>query len=134
MASMFIVGVVIVVVSGNLLMLAVGRIVLGLAVGAASVVVPVFLAELAPYEIRGSLAGRNEMMIVTGQLLAIIMNAIIGNVWGQQYPWVWRVMFALAAVPAILLLLGVTRLPESPRWLADKGREEEALKILDSSG
>lgn len=132
MASMFIVGVVIVVVSGNLLMLAVGRIVLGLAVGAASVVVPVFLAELAPYEIRGSLAGRNEMMIVTGQLLAIIMNAIIGNVWGQQYPWVWRVMFALAAVPAILLLLGVTRLPESPRWLADKGREDEALKILDS--
>ena len=94
--------------------------------GAASVVVPVYLAELAPYEIRGSLAGRNEMMIVTGQLLAIIMNAIIGNVWGQQYPWVWRVMFAMASVPAILLLLGVTRLPESPRWLADKGREEEA--------
>ena len=132
MASLFIVGVFIVVIATNLLMLAVGRVILGLAVGAASVVVPVFLAELAPYEIRGSLAGRNEMMIVTGQLLAIIMNAIIGNVWGQQYPWVWRVMFALAAVPALLLLLGVTRLPESPRWLADKGREEEALKILDS--
>jgi len=131
MASMFILGVVIVVTAVNLPMLACGRIVLGLAVGSASVVVPVYLAELAPYEIRGSLAGRNEMMIVTGQLLAIIMNAIIGNVWGEQYPWVWRVMFTLAAIPAILLLLGVTRLPESPRWLADKGREEEALEILD---
>ena len=112
MASLFIVGVVIVVIAANLLMLAGGRIILGLAVGAASVVVPVYL--------------------VTGQLLAIIMNAIIGNVWGQQYPWVWRVMFAMASVPAILLLLGVTRLPESPRWLADKGREKEALEILDS--
>ncbi|NDR54264.1 sugar porter family MFS transporter [Actinomyces sp. 565] len=131
MASMFLVGVVVVVTAVNLPMLAFGRVILGLAVGSASVVVPVYLAELAPYEIRGSLAGRNEMMIVTGQLLAIIMNAIIGNVWGSQYPWVWRAMFALAAVPAILLLLGVTRLPESPRWLADKGREQEALEILD---
>ena len=67
MASLFIVGVVVVIISTNLLMLASGRIILGLAVGAASVVVPVYLAELAPYEIRGSLAGRNEMMIVTGQ-------------------------------------------------------------------
>ncbi|RLP11476.1 sugar porter family MFS transporter [Propionibacterium australiense] len=132
MATMFIVGVVVVVTAVNLPMLAIGRVILGLAVGSASVVVPVYLAELAPYEIRGSLAGRNEMMIVTGQLLAIVMNAIIGNVWGGEYPWVWRAMFALAAVPAILLLLGVARLPESPRWLADKGREEEALKILDN--
>ncbi|WP_127842074.1 sugar porter family MFS transporter [Actinomyces wuliandei] len=132
MAALFIVGVAVVVTAVNLPMLAVGRVILGLAVGSASVVVPVYLAELAPYEIRGSLAGRNEMMIVTGQLLAIVMNAIIGNVWGEQYPWVWRVMFTMAAIPAILLLLGVTRLPESPRWLADKGREEEALEILDS--
>ncbi|CAM2792023.1 sugar porter family MFS transporter [Actinomyces slackii] len=132
MASMFILGVVMVVASLNLAMIVTGRIILGLAVGSASVVVPVYLAELAPYEIRGSLAGRNEMMIVTGQLLAIIMNAIIGNLWGEQYPWVWRVMFTLAALPAIALLLGVSRLPESPRWLADKERQDEALAVLDN--
>lgn len=132
LAVMFIIGVAVVSIAPSLAFVVVGRVVLGLAVGAAAVVVPVFLAELAPFEIRGSLAGRNEMMIVTGQLLAIIMNAIIGNVWGDQYPWVWRIMFALAAIPAILLLLGVSRMPESPRWLADKGRDDEALEILES--
>ena len=130
MAIMFIVGVLAVVTAPGLAMVVVGRIVLGLAVGAASVVVPVFLAELAPFEIRGSLAGRNEFMIVTGQLLAIVMNAIIGNVWGDEHAGIWRVMFLLAAIPAVLLLVGMLRMPESPRWLVDKGRETEALEIL----
>lgn len=131
MAVLFIVGVLLVVTAPGLALVVTGRIVLGLAVGAASVVVPVFLAELAPYEIRGSLAGRNEFMIVLGQLLAIVMNAIIGNVWGEQFPGIWRVMFLLAAIPAVLLLIGMVRMPESPRWLVDKGRQQEALEILD---
>ena len=131
MAVLFIVGVLLVVTAPGLALVVTGRIVLGLAVGAASVVVPVFLAELAPYEIRGSLAGRNEFMIVLGQLLAIIMNAIIGNVWGEQFPGIWRVMFLLAAIPAVLLLIGMVRMPESPRWLVEKGRQEQALEILD---
>ncbi|UVY84490.1 sugar porter family MFS transporter [Brachybacterium sp. NBEC-018] len=131
MAVLFIVGVLLVVTAPGLALVVAGRIVLGLAVGAASVVVPVFLAELAPYEIRGSLAGRNEFMIVLGQLLAIIMNAIIGNVWGEQFPGIWRVMFLLAAIPAVLLLIGMVRMPESPRWLVEKGRQEQALEILD---
>lgn len=132
LAAMFFGGVIFCVVAPNLAIMVVGRIILGLAVGAASTVVPVFLAELAPFEIRGSLAGRNELMIVTGQLAAIVINAIIGNLWGEEYPWVWRVMLAFAALPAIVLFFGMLRMPESPRWLVEKGRNEEALEILKS--
>lgn len=106
-----------------------GRFLLGLAVGGASTVVPVFLAELAPYEIRGSLSGRNEVMIVVGQLAAFIVNAILGNTLGHL-DGVWRIMLAVCAIPAVFLFFGMLRMPESPRWLISKGRFDEALAIL----
>jgi MFS transporter, SP family, major inositol transporter len=129
LAVLFFVGTVVVVVTPGLWVLVTGRILLGLAVGGASTVVPVFLAELAPYEIRGSLAGRNELMIVTGQLVAFVVNAIIGNLFGH-IDGVWRIMFAICAIPAIALFIGMLRVPESPRWLVDKGRHGEALAVL----
>ena len=105
------------------------RFILGYAVGAASVTVPVYLAELAPTERRGALSGRNELAIVVGQMLAFIINAIIASLWGH-HEGVWRYMLAICAIPAIFLFLGMLRMPESPRWLISKGRYEEALGVL----
>ena len=129
LAVMFFVGTVFCVFTPGFEVLVLGRILLGLAVGGASTVVPVFLAEMAPYEIRGSLAGRNELMIVVGQLAAFVVNAIIGNALGHL-DGVWRIMLAICALPAIVLFFGMLRMPESPRWLVDRGRTAEALAVL----
>ena len=129
LAVLFLLGTLACVFAPGLAALLVGRFLLGLAVGGASTVVPVFLAELAPYEIRGSLSGRNELMIVIGQLAAFTVNAILGNTLGHL-DGVWRIMLAVCAIPAIFLFFGMLRMPESPRWLISKGRYDEALEVL----
>ena len=129
LAVLFFLGTLVCVFAPELFTLLVGRFLLGLAVGGASAVVPVFLAELAPFEIRGSLSGRNEMMIVVGQLAAFVVNAILGNTLGHL-DHVWRIMLAVCALPAIFLFIGMLRMPESPRWLITQGRRDEALTVL----
>ncbi|GAA2175500.1 sugar porter family MFS transporter [Agrococcus versicolor] len=130
LAILFFLGAIVVVASPSLEVLVVGRVLLGLAVGGASTVVPVYLAELAPHEIRGSLSGRNEVAIVVGQLAAFVVNAILGATLGHL-DGVWRVMFAVCALPAAALFVGMLRMPESPRWLVDHGRRDEALAVLE---
>ena len=129
LAIMFFVGVLFVIFSPGFEILVAGRIILGLAVGGASTVVPVYLAELAPYEIRGSITGRNELAIVVGQFTAFVVNAILGATFGH-IDGVWRIMFGICALPAIALFFGMLRMPESPRWLVEKGRYDEALAVL----
>ncbi len=103
------------------------RVVLGLAVGAASVIVPLYLAELAPTEIRGAIASLNQLMIVTGILVAYIVNLSLASSGG------WRLMLGLAVVPALVMLFGMLFMPETPRWLVAKDREPEAREVLRRS-
>jgi MFS transporter, SP family, major inositol transporter len=106
----------------------IARFVLGLAVGAASATVPLFLAEMAPADRRGRIVTINELMIVSGQLLAFVINSIIDAVWGGAHVWRW--MLAVAAIPAVLLFFGMLLLPDSPRWYALKGRLEDTRRVL----
>jgi len=130
LAILFLVATLACVVAPSWEFLTVSRFVLGIAVGGASVTVPVFLAELAPTEQRGGVVSRNELAIVSGQLAAFTINAIIGTVWGEHDD-VWRAMLAVAALPAIALFVGMMRVPESPRWLLAQGREADALAVLE---
>lgn len=129
LAGIFVVGTLGCVLAPNWEILAVFRFVLGLAVGGASATVPVYLAEVSPFEKRGSLVTRNEVMIVSGQFAAFVINAIIFNVWGEHQS-VWRFMLLVAVLPAIALFVGMLRMPESPRWLVSQGRDAEALEVL----
>ena len=105
------------------------RLVLGVAVGGAAATVPVYIAEMAPANKRGQLVTLQELMIVSGQLLAYISNAGFHAVWGGESTWRW--MLAVATLPAVLLWFGMMFMPDSPRWYAMKGRLAEARRVLE---
>ena len=103
------------------------RIFLGLAVGAASALVPAYMSEMAPARLRGRLSGINQTMITSGMLLSYIVDFLLK---GLPEQLAWRLMLGLAAVPAIILFCGVLRLPESPRFLVKNNRPDEARQVL----
>jgi sugar porter (SP) family MFS transporter len=102
------------------------RFILGLAVGCASFVAPMYIAELAPKRIRGGMVSFNQLAIVTGILIAYIVNFAL-----KGAPSEWRWMLGLGAIPGLILAIGMVALPESPRWLVKRGREDEARDVLD---
>ncbi|WEG72412.1 sugar porter family MFS transporter [Vagococcus intermedius] len=118
----------------NTTMMIIARFCLGLAVGAASVIVPTYLAEISTTETRGKIVTQNELMIVAGQLVAFLINAILGTLFGE-IPGVWRVMLVVSILPAFVLFFGMRKVPESPRWLflhSTKEKTLSALKVIRS--
>jgi len=102
----------------------------GLAVGVSSMIAPMYIAEVAPARIRGQLVTLNQMAIVTGILLADVVSWRLEGIGANN----WRWMFASAAFPAFMLLIALLFVPESPRWLAQRGFRERALAILATIG
>jgi len=98
----------------------------GLAIGVASVLSPLYIAEMSPADIRGRLVSINQLAIVTGILLAYYVSWVLAGIGISS----WRWMFASAAVPSVLFLLALLVVPESPRWLVKEGRGGEALRVL----
>ncbi len=102
------------------------RFVGGLGIGSAAVLAPLYIAEIAPARIRGALVSVDQMAIVTGILLAYFVNWVFAG----AGPSNWRYMFATGAIPSVFFFLLLLRVPESPRWLVKKGREDEARRVL----
>ncbi len=102
------------------------RVVGGLAIGLASTLSPLYIAEISPARIRGLLVSVNQLAIVTGILLSYSVNYGLTGAGSAN----WRWMFASAAVPSAFFLVTLLSVPESPRWLVQKGRETEAELIL----
>ncbi|EOY04152.1 Plastid hexose transporter isoform 1 [Theobroma cacao] len=103
----------------------IGRLLAGIGIGISSAIVPLYISEISPTEIRGALGSVNQLFICIGILAALVAGLpLAGN------PLWWRTMFGIAAVPSILLALGMAFSPESPRWLFQQGKIPEAEKSI----
>lgn len=105
--------------------LIVARIVLGLAIGIATFTAPLYISEISPPEKRGSMISTYQLMITIGILAAFISDTLLA------YIGAWRWMLGIVAVPGAIFLLGVLRLPNSPRWLLMRGKGREAREVLN---
>jgi MFS transporter, SP family, arabinose:H+ symporter len=108
------------------------RFVVGLAIGGSSVLGPMYIAEIAPAKWRGRLVGFFQFNVVAGILLAYFSNYVVGLIHSGPNEWRWKL--GVSVVPAVLFFLMLFQIPRSPRWLAEKGRKEEAREVLRQIG
>ena len=106
------------------------RFYLGLAIGIASFATPLYIAEISPAKIRGTLVSMFQLLITVGLLAAFLSDSFFAD---NKNVSSWRPMFYVGVVPALILLIGMFFLPESPRWLLSKGREEESRHIMEKT-
>ena len=118
--------------SMNWWMLILSRFIGGLGIGGSSVLGPVYIAEVSPAQWRGRLVGMFQINIVIGILLAYLSNYCVARIVAGPDDWRW--MFAVAALPALLFLILLFGIPQSPRWLATQNRIEEARSVLQTIG
>ncbi|WP_412989486.1 sugar porter family MFS transporter [Pediococcus siamensis] len=128
-ASLFIIANLLCALAPNEVFFITFRFVLGIAVGAVSEVIPVYLSEISPIRERGMVVTRNDFKIVLGQFLAYVVNAVIGGLF-SNVGWIWRVMLFMATLPAWILLFEDRTVPESPIWLWKNGYFQKAKKVM----
>ena len=122
---LFVAGALISAVAPNVILLLLGRFLVGLAIGVASMLTPLYLAEISPARDRGAIVSLNQLCITGGILVSYLVGFALAGASGG-----WRWMLALGALPGIILSAGMLFLPESPRWLAGHGRMRDAEAVL----
>ncbi|MDW5561875.1 MAG: sugar porter family MFS transporter [Methanomassiliicoccus sp.] len=121
---MFLLGTIIVVASQGLDPFLVGRLFIGAAIGIASFICPMYISEVSPKGIRGSMVSLNQLMVTVGILLAYFVSLFFASSSD------WQAMFLVGMVPAAVLLVGIFVMPNSPRWLVLKSRHDDAVKVI----
>jgi sugar porter (SP) family MFS transporter len=123
-ALTFVGGVLLAAFAPDFPLLLLARFIIGLAVGTSSMVVPLYIGEMAPARVRGGLVSLNQLAVTVGILAAYLVD------YGLSGSGDWRLMFGLAAIPAIVLFIGMLFQNESPHWLISQDRDDEARRAL----
>ncbi len=108
----------------NIIFLIIGRIIVGIAIGMASFIAPLYISEMSPPRIRGSLVSLNQLFITIGIVISYLVDYAFTPISG------WRYMLGLAAIPSLILLIAMTFMPNSPRWLVNNRKMDKARSTL----
>ncbi|MGK3738038.1 MAG: hypothetical protein ACI90V_004885 [Bacillariaceae sp.] len=126
-AFVFGIGSIVLMVSNGYVTLVIGRTILGLGIGVASLTTPIYIAEVAIPNMRGRLVTVNTLMITFGQFFAGMVDGFFDYLLPESG---WRYMLGFAVIPSLIMFIGFLNLPESPRWLVGKGKYREAFLVL----